>query len=441
MIAKAKGSSLFLLALLFQVRLSAESVKLVWDPSPSPAAAGYLVYCSPPDPAGMIVYDVGNLTNAVIENLVGGQTYTFYATAYDSDGQQSGPSNTLVYFVPKSNPAGASFVKIDATTGGDWRPAYGVDGYWISSQSARIPAYVTVVPVNASGWVWNPDARQLAAPYVSRLSTNKVAACWYSASQLSFDISISDGKPHRIAAYCWDLYSTGRQQRFEIVDRSTGVILDSRFLSGFTDGSYVVWDIQGSIQLRVTPYNSVNGVITALFFDPSISSFPQTTAMFVKSDTTTVGNWTNVYGFEGNWVCGVSPNLPPYARVAPVQTPQWLWSQVSTRPTAPLLPDSSGSRIEACWYSSTKLGLDVSFTDGKPHRIAAYFLDLYSAGRNQRIDIINVETGEVLDSRMLTNFQNGVYLVWNVTGAVGIRASPSNINAVASALFFDASQI
>ena len=70
--------------------------------------------------------------------------------------------------------------------------------------------------------------------------------------------------------------------------------------------------------------------------------------------------------------------------------------------------------------------------------VAVYALDWdnWHGGRNERIDVLD-PTGAVLDSRTISNFQNGVYLVWSVTGSVTIRVTNLNTasNAVISGLF------
>ena len=57
----------------------------------------------------------------------------------------------------------------------------------------------------------------------------------------------------------------------------------------------------------------------------------------------------------------------------------------------------------------------------------------------ERIDLVDDATGTVLDTRTLSNFRNGIYLAWDVTGSVTIRVTNLNPNgnAVLSGLFLD----
>ena len=81
--------------------------------------------------------------------------------------------------------------------------------------------------------------------------------------------------------------------------------------------------------------------------------------------------------------------------------------------------------------------MDVNLTDGQTHRLAIYFLDWDTSSRSQRVDVLDAASGTVLDSRTISSFHNGAYLVWNVTGHVQLRFTKlAGTNAVLSGLFF-----
>jgi hypothetical protein len=267
-------------------------------------------------------------------------------------------------------------------------------------------------------------------------STGRIEACWYSATQVGFDFNVTDGQLHRVSMYFFDASSSGRQQRVDLVDRMTGATLDSRNLSNFSNGIYLTWEITGNVSIRLTP-STVNAVVSGVFFDGVPAAAPATSARFVKSDTTTRGNWKGVYGNQGYSIVGAPAVLPTYATLT-TAAPQWTWGQ-STSASALELPGST-SRIAACWYSSTQAGFDFSVKDGQTHRVSFYFFDATSSGRQQRVDVVDRSTGAVLDTRPLANFSSGVYLTWEIAGDVSIRLTPTAVNAVASGIFFDAIQ-
>lgn len=94
-------------------------------------------------------------------------------------------------------------------------------------------------------------------------------------------------------------------------------------------------------------------------------------------------------------------------------------------------------RIASAWFSATSFDIKVNLTDGNAHRIALYCLDYTSYGRKQNVDVIDAVTGVLLNRQAVSNFGNGAYLVWNVTGNVIFRVTSTGpMNAVVSGLFF-----
>ena len=160
------------------------------------------------------------------------------------------------------------------------------------------------------------------------------------------------------------------------------------------------------------------------------------TASFVGTDTTTQGNWKGVYGSDGYAVIGDTTNYPAYAQVTAAGNSSWVWAAQSTDPRA-LQRGVTTGRIAATWYSATSFTVDVNLTDGNPHRVALYNLDWDTTTRAQRVDILDATSGAVLDSRNVTSFNGGQYLVWTISGHVTIRITmTARVNALPSGIFF-----
>jgi subtilisin family serine protease len=168
------------------------------------------------------------------------------------------------------------------------------------------------------------------------------------------------------------------------------------------------------------------------------------TASYVSSDTSTQGNWALSYGKDGFAIPADpstnDPTLPSYASISFSNATTGTWSTSTSDPRA-LIESAPGSttRIASYWSSSSSFSIDLDMNDAQTHELALYALDFDGAGggRSERIDLINETTGAVINSQTISSFQNGQYLVWNVSGHVRINVTNLNGNttAVLSGLF------
>src|SRR5262249_9937826 len=159
----------------------------------------------------------------------------------------------------------------------------------------------------------------------------------------------------------------------------------------------------------------------------------------LKTGTVTQGNWQHVYGSQGYNVIDNATSYPSYAQVSASGNNNFVWSNSTTDSRALQDASSSSSRIAACWFSRTSFTVNVNITDGQSHQLALYLLDWDKQGRKEQVQITDATTGTVLDTESASNFSNGEYLVWNVSGDINIKISNLNTrgNAVISGLFFD----
>ena len=158
-------------------------------------------------------------------------------------------------------------MKVDTTTQGNWKGVYGKDGFHLVGDVSAVPAYAQASVRGNGSWVWTDSTNETRALQKLNLS-NRIAACWYSDSSFSIDVSFTDGQTHQLALYALDWDSTTRGQRIDIVDATTNAVLDSRSLSSFGTGKYVVWNVRGRIRINLTRTSGGNAVISGLFFGP-----------------------------------------------------------------------------------------------------------------------------------------------------------------------------
>ena len=358
-------------------------------------------------------------------------------------------SGLIVAFLMAARPAAAgtgnqaSFVRIDTMTQGNWTGIYGSDGYVIPNTTTnKVPSYVTLTPQNEALYTWTSygtEIRDLLVPGGGA----RQASCWYTApgsSSFELDVNISDGNTHQIALYALDWDERSRAETIQVLDGATGAVLDARSLSNFTNGLYAVWNISGHVTFNVILTGGLNAVIGGAFFDPVLSGSGSATAQFIKTDTSTEGNWQGAYGGDGSEIVGVTPSLPGYASVTPENNQTWTWAANSTDPRA--LQSGSGSRIAATWYTAdgtSMFSIDVNTTDGETHEVALYAVDWDSLGRAETIQVMDAQTKVILDSRSISGFVNGIYMVWNISGHVIINVTNTGgKNAVISGVFFGA---
>lgn len=159
------------------------------------------------------------------------------------------------------------------------------------------------------------------------------------------------------------------------------------------------------------------------------------TATFVKSDSTTQGNWAGVYGNDGRQFAQFNAAMPAYGSFLFSNILLYTWNAATTDPRA---LNTGAGRQATCWYNNPAMNLDVNLTDGNAHQVSLYFLDWDSASRAETVQVKDAVTGTVLDTRAISSFQNGVYESWSITGHVTFTFTrTAGANAVASGIFFD----
>ncbi len=162
------------------------------------------------------------------------------------------------------------------------------------------------------------------------------------------------------------------------------------------------------------------------------------TVVFVKSDTTTQGNWHGIYGADGYNVIGDLASNPSYAAPVPATQFSYTWSASTSDGRALQKASNPSDRIAATWYSGSSFTIDLNTTDQASHQVALYCLDWDSNGRRETVDVLD-PSGAVLNTQTLNSgFTGGVYLVWNISGRVILRVTNTagGSNAVVSGLFF-----
>src|SRR5690606_39921737 len=97
-----------------------------------------------------------------------------------------------------------------------------------------------------------------------------------------------------ISFYFADYDNKKRQQLVQIVDAKTGEELHAQIVSNFRDGKYVVFDLTGDVEVRISRLSGPSAVVSGIFFDT-----PQPEpGLAVGVDRVTQGQWKNQYRSE-----------------------------------------------------------------------------------------------------------------------------------------------
>jgi len=189
----------------------------------------------------------------------------------------AGPSAVLsAFFVdpatttPVPPPSGAAtavrFLGANTATGGTWKGTFGTQGAHIAAEGTALPAYANVTFAGKTDHVWNwstPDTLAL-----QRISTvDRLASCWYAPGSFDIRVNVTDGQTHKVSFYALDWDMSDRAESVQVLDTSTGTVLHTASVSHFASGTWLSYDVKGSVTFRFTRTAGPNAVLSGLFFD------------------------------------------------------------------------------------------------------------------------------------------------------------------------------
>ena len=348
---------------------------------------------------------------------------------------------------PPPPTATASFRGSDTATRGNWIGVYGSQGYDVVGSGVSNPTYGTITPAGQTLYTYTPAPALSAtqALQVPPTGASRIASVWDSATSFAVDVDVASGQSYNLELYFLDYDAKGRAETVTLSDANTSAMLNTESVSNFANGKYLTWTITGNVLITFTRTTGNNAVLSGLFFDPMVPTPPPpppppATASFVGSDTSTRGNWINVYGSQGYDVVGSLASNPIYATVAPAGQTLYTYTPAPALSATQALqvPPTGASRIASVWDSATSFTVDVDVASGQSYNLELYFLDYDAKGRAETVTLSDANTSAMLNTESVSNFANGEYLTWTITGNVLITFTrTAGNNAVLSGLFFD----
>jgi subtilisin family serine protease len=329
------------------------------------------------------------------------------------------------------------YVGMDTVRQGNYSGFYGSSGTFVVGESTSFPSFVTVDQTGGSPVILDNTTNNQAGLQLTTDPTQRISAYEAAANTETINLQFTDGLVHQTELYLADLDHKARTETVFVVDNATGNVLDTRTITKFTKGQYLIYDLRGSVSLEIFRNAGPSAVYSGLFFDTPATS-PTT---YTGTDTTTTGaTWRNTYGSQGAVVIGNTGQLPSYVSFFSSTNATGTILQPTTRNGNALqkITDTS-TNIEAYLSSPTSLDLNVATDDGQTHIVTLYLADYDKKKRQERIQLIDSLTGDILSQQDISNFSKGKFVSFRITGAVTFRlintAGPS---AVVSGIFFDA---
>ncbi len=229
--------------------------------------------------------------------------------------------------------AAATLTAENTSLQGSWIGTYGAQGEDIVGQAPSLPFYATVTTSGTTPYTWassTTDPRALQNPGGSGRS----ATCWYSSTSFTIDVNLIDGQTHLLSLYALDWSQSGRSEQIQMINASTGVVLDTETISSFSGGDYLQWAVSGNVIIKVTNLAGPSAVISGLFLDAAGVSTSSAAATLTAENTSLQGSWIGTYGAQGEDIVGQAPSLPSYATVRFSGTTPYTWASSTTDPRA-----------------------------------------------------------------------------------------------------------
>ena len=169
---------------------------------------------------------------------------------------------------------------------------------------------------------------------------------------------------------------------------------------------------------------------------------PPGMAVCLGVDDATQGNWKGTYGADGYDVIGCEARIPAYAGLSYNNSSVRVWNDQTMDLRALQTPGLRGDRIAARREFECQSVIDVHIC-GASKEVDVYLLDWDKASRNAVIDALDANSERILASTPVSNFQDGKYARFQLSGHILLRVSkllhendyPATGNPVFSGVF------
>ncbi len=110
-------------------------------------------------------------------------------------------------------------------------------------------------------------ALQKPAPATDRFASNSNP----NTGNWTFGLNSTGEATHQFGLYVTNWFNSGPVEGVTVKDAVTGAVRDSRTLTDYYDGQYLVWAIRGRVKLEMQWLTPGDVFLTGMFFDPPAS--------------------------------------------------------------------------------------------------------------------------------------------------------------------------
>jgi hypothetical protein len=164
-------------------------------------------------------------------------------------------------------------------------------------------------------------------------------------------------------------------------------------------------------------------------------------------DANTEGNWPDTYGSDGfdmlryfyDRDCQALPDYLCAVDCDGFTSRQFsLWNN-ATKSSLWTSPISYCARYLGALETGGSGSVTLYVSDTQPHQLALYVCDFDKAGREESVEIVDLEGHVLVPALTVSDFEQGKWLKFKFSGGIQLRLTnlKSNSTAVLSALMFD----
>jgi len=167
--------------------------------------------------------------------------------------------------------ASASFLRVDSSTQGNWMGTYGSTGYVVAGDSVAPTAVSlpngTLYTNTGSGPFAYPSQTSSPVALQRPNGTGRVASGFYDPSSFDVQLLVPGGATHQVALYLADFDDQNRTETVQVFDSSNNALTPAVSVGSFTNGKYVLFNVEGDVTFRFSHSAGGSAVLSGLFID------------------------------------------------------------------------------------------------------------------------------------------------------------------------------